>query len=98
MIDGAPREFRKPWSYTTCQSSWVGMLSQIWPPGGVVGTEPLSWQQVSLKRLLKPGEVASLETEVPAGGRGHPARSMRLGWPSLWRSHIFAGISGGETG
>lgn len=75
MIDGAPREFRKPRSYTTCQSSWVGMLSQTWPPGGVVGTEPLGWQQVSSERLLEPGQVASLGAEVPAGRRGHPARS-----------------------
>lgn len=50
-----------------CQSSLVELLFQIWPPGGGVCTGPQTWQQVSLERLQKPGEDASLKL---AGGRG----------------------------
>lgn len=51
-----------------------------------------------LRRLLKPGEGASLETGNPAGGRGLPGRDLDLGWSSLWRPHVLAGVSGGEKG
>lgn len=77
--------------------SWLESFSRFGHQGGHLHrTSELATG--FFREISEPGEGASPETEEPAGGRGHPARSMACGQWSFWRLHLFAGVSGWREG